>query len=257
MKTFWLTTCFTFGILQSLLAWASPADWYLSIEKKASTAPIFSSLARLRYTDENILVITTLSSESPLAGRLEFNQCHYPVDLTPFTQHLLIRTNQLIKKGLRSSLPDNHAKNIMMELNPEDESSFVGALVSLLNEKLTHEIIIHNSDGTLFCQDSHDDAVLALSNHKIHPKDIFLLKEDSQERISLYDWAWQQIDQQWRDVEMNHGEYEPHRTIQHLVDWIQKQGIYEPPCAETRTNLNPMALDRPMASALDRLEKRR
>lgn len=237
MKIFsWILRLFLGILLSSPSSWSRSSEWYLSVQPKKSTPPEASTLAHVRFTDENLLVITSLSPEAPLAGRLAFNTCHYPVDLKPFTDHLMIKTDQFIKKTLNPAVTLKKYEWLNgIELNPENVANFSGALATFLNDSGLNQLIIEDPHHSTHCQDVQDDAILALSNAKIHPRNIFLILPESGKRISLYDWTWEKIEEQWRESELKNGNYEPHRKLQQFIDWIEKLRLYEPPCNSVRT----------------------
>lgn len=230
---FFEKTLFTsLWLILACSTWAHSSEWNFSINRGTSTPFSTSSpnaSAHLQGTDEGLLVISTLDPEAPITASVGFSECHYPVDLKYFTESLMIQANHLIKSQRKDYAGSPKWKSEIL-LDAEDESDFGNTLAFLLSQSGYDGIVIEDIENKHHCHASHDHAVLALSHDKIHPKTVFLTKEGSPERISLYDWAWQEIEKTWRKSELEKGQYEPLRLIQQVFDWLKNQGVYTPSC---------------------------
>lgn len=214
-------------------ALAASSEWSLFMNRGTSRPPI-QSPAQLHGTSENLLMISTFDPEASLISNIAFSVCNYSIDLQPFTNHIIIKANQWFKDPFNDQSKE-YQYHYRFKLDPHNGSNFGSDLAFLLSQSGYDGIRIDDINHEHHCHTTHDEAVLALSKDKIHPKNVYLTKSESLEQISLYDWIWKKIENEWRESELNQGVYEPIRLAQQFFDWLKMDGIYKNPCISDTT----------------------
>lgn len=156
--------------------------------KRTNQKTSLESTAEIRPTQENLLLFSMPSKNLPLANSLAYPMCYFAVDLSSITHHFMIELSRFLELKEWIKIPYSHEE---IQLHPEEESGFIYQLVLALQISGYDGIIIVDKNGTAQCVETDDHAVLALSETKIHPEEVFLTREGSSEKISLSNWIWQ------------------------------------------------------------------
>lgn len=237
-KLFLRTLCIPI-LLFNQNAWCSQSEWNLTLQTHGSR-PTTHSSAHLRSTRENILLISTLSTEIPLNGEVAFSECHYPVDLSRFTDHPITQMNRVMKRLIKPQGRSLHPNYVLKtELDAEDQADFVYQLTTALSTSDYNSILIDDPSGTSRCMVSHEDSALAIAGPKIDPKNVYLLKNGNQEKISLFDWAQEKI---W-----NYRKKSTLKSITEFLEWVNQSAQAHLPIGRSQPKPDNCQSDSPQS----------
>lgn len=166
--------------------WAKINEWDLYVQRNHRSTSSYTS-AQIRSTKENLLLISTVSPDLSLGHNIAFSQCHYPVDLKPFTQSLFAYAVGQLK--LKQDSDDLTTPKI--RINPQYQEDFGYHLAYALTQSGYDTLVIQDPSETSDCINTENDALLAIAATKLDPRKIILMKRGSHQRVSLADWSWQ------------------------------------------------------------------